>query len=494
MKKIILVSIAIVFFFNINFVSASGLIINEIMYNPQGDDGNREWVELFNNGNESITVLSGSSDLAWRFDDGAESLHKINNQLEILSGGYAILASNKDTFVSEYSFSGLVADTTMTLNNNGLVKIWNGENPRQMVFSKDYSNAGADNNNKSLQWTGSKWVACEPTPGTATTCSESEVSNNSSNDSDNSDEEDSDTSSSFTSKPKETAIPVLKTKILTKTTAFVGQPVEFLADVKYGTATYLTGRFFWNFGDGDSTVVIDNSGEFSHTYFYPGEYNVTLDYFYKTSFLEIPDFTNEIIIKVLPMTVSISKVGDVKDFFVELTNNADNKIDISGWLLSSGNKYFVLPKNTVISPKKSIIISGKISGFVFGDEKNLKLIMPTSEVVYDYSVKNISTKKIVSAVKSTEISVGENTFSSDKNFDIINDNSDQNLLATAVLSDSNIKNFKFNNFLVIVLAFILGIGGASAVYFLRRGSGGIQFRDGNSKGSNVGDDFSILDE
>lgn len=47
--------------------AASALLISEVMYNPQGGDNNREWVEIFNDGPSAIDLASYS--LGWGGDD-----------------------------------------------------------------------------------------------------------------------------------------------------------------------------------------------------------------------------------------------------------------------------------------------------------------------------------------------------------------------------------------------------------------------------------------
>ena len=64
---------------------------------------------------------------------------------------YAVLASNKDVFLSEYS-SSIVADTSMTLNNSGVVKIWNGSKDTGNVVDSVFYNSttGGSNDGNSL--------------------------------------------------------------------------------------------------------------------------------------------------------------------------------------------------------------------------------------------------------------------------------------------------------------------------------------------------------
>jgi hypothetical protein len=87
----------------------------------------------------------------------------------------------------------------------------------------------------------------------------------------------------------------------------------------------------------------------------------------------------------VPAQVVISRVGDEKDFFIELTNNTSYDTDVSGWILVSNTKSFTLPKNTMIGSKNKIIISAKITNFSIADGTTLKLLTPKREVSFDYS-------------------------------------------------------------------------------------------------------------
>jgi len=94
--------------------------INEIMYDLEGADSGREWVEIFNNSTNEVN-LSG-----WKFYDGAN--HALNvppanggqGSLMLNPGTYAIFADSAATFLTDHpGFSGIVIDTVMSLNNTG---------------------------------------------------------------------------------------------------------------------------------------------------------------------------------------------------------------------------------------------------------------------------------------------------------------------------------------------------------------------------------------
>ena len=196
------------------------------------------------------------------------------------------------------------------------------------------------------------------------------------------------------------------------------------------------------------------------------------------------------------MTVSISKVGDAKDFFIELTNNSNYEINISKWTLNANGKVFVFPKNSVIMSKKQMIISGRITGFVQIDGKSLKLMSSTGELVFDYN-SSFSQNEIVVKPVTVKTYVKNNAIE-EKIEDVkdLVDNQIQDeildqaqitgndLSATALLGDT--ENKDTNNYLFFgifgALIVLVGIG----VYFIRRKGIRANIQDGS--------DFKILDE
>jgi len=503
-KKFIFVLAVVVFFFGFKFASAESLIINEIMYDLSGSDTtdskSREWVEIYNSGPE-ITIDASK----WRFYDGSNN-RTINGEEDftVPADAYIVLAGDKTTFLSDHSgFSGIVYDTGMTsLNNTGktLEILDQDGNP---VDSVDYSSSdGANGDGNSLQLINGEWKASSPTPGVSNQDSGDEGSGDEeeNTDEENTTDEDSSSDSESATETKATATPTLKTKILAKTLAFAGQPAEFSLDVKYGSLTYTTGKYFWNFGDGDSREVINQPGRIFHTYFYPGEYAVSSEY-YKSYLSQVPDVVSKITIKVVPLTVSISKVGDAKDFFIELTNNSSYEIDISRWAINANGKVFVFPKNTAILSKKQTTVSGRITGFVSGDERNLKLISSAGDVVFDYNPPIVQTEIIKEApapvsapvkiptvetqnnnvveVETPEVEIPDQT-------QILPTQIPADILPAAVVqSDIDVKESS-NKYLFLggLAGFLIITGGF--VYFLRRNRVPANLKEGS--------DFKILDE
>ena len=101
------------------FAASGDIVITEIMYNPASSDSGSEWVEIYNSGNSDVVITEGSGNNSWRFNDGSNhTLSLIQGSLTIAPAGFAILASNSETFLAIYpEYSGTLIDTVMSLNN-----------------------------------------------------------------------------------------------------------------------------------------------------------------------------------------------------------------------------------------------------------------------------------------------------------------------------------------------------------------------------------------
>ncbi len=148
--------------------AASDITFTEIMYNPSGTDTKTEWVEIFNAGADDVTLVEGSGNDSWRFNDGSNhTLTLAQGSLAIPSGGYAILASDAATFLDGHSgFSGTVIDTVLSLNNTSDTIKLSSDKGESFFGDVTYENTlGADGDGNSLQFSGGAWAAAAETPG-----------------------------------------------------------------------------------------------------------------------------------------------------------------------------------------------------------------------------------------------------------------------------------------------------------------------------------------
>jgi hypothetical protein len=387
-KKALLFLVLSVFFIN-SHIAHAGLVINEVMYDLSGSDStsskSREWIEVYNSDATDVAIDGAT----WRIYDGGAN-RTINDQVNfsIAAGAYVILAGDKDTFLADHAgFSGTVYDTGITsLNNTGAtLKILNAIGDIVDLFTYTSSQGGAGDGN-TLQKLSSGWSAAVPTPGEA---NEAVTPSASSTGSGSSGGGSSSSTVAVETKPKIVEPKKIKVQMANKPLGFVDIPLQFQATAYgYNGETLYYGKYFWNFGDGDSREVKATGAEkFAHIYYYPGTYTVSLEYF-TNYYGDTPDAVAEATIRITPEDVSISNVGDDKDFFVELANNTAYDSDISKWVLSSASRSYTLPRNTIIEAKSKMTISGRITKFTPEDKDTLKLANSEGEIVFDYKAFN----------------------------------------------------------------------------------------------------------
>lgn len=173
--KGVAVFLAIILFFPQAFVNAN-IVINEVMYDIDGADTGREWIELFNSGSEAVDIS------AYRLIE-ADTNHKFSifqGDKSVPSLGYAIVTSDKYKFKKDWpNFMGTIFDSTFSLNNQGetlsLKDMGDSVKDKQLpikdtgqnVLDKfTYSSSmGGAGDGKSLQKIGGVWSASKPTPG-----------------------------------------------------------------------------------------------------------------------------------------------------------------------------------------------------------------------------------------------------------------------------------------------------------------------------------------
>jgi hypothetical protein len=456
-----------------NFANAE-VVITEIMYDVEGSDSGREWIELYNNGESPVVIKGGSAgDDSWRIFQQSQSGTENNRTLSpdayqgdmtINAGEYLVVTQDGVLFKGDWqSYTGnILVSSAMTLTNTsgtlGL-RLGSGGVPWSLILYN--SESGGNGDGKSLQLVGNAWLANTPTPGAA-----NELGASSSGGSQG---------GASANPPKPVVKKKIKIEITARELAFVGIPVNFKAetyDVTEEPVSY--GKYFWNFGDGDfrESNVSYFQEKFTHRYSYPGEYKVSLEY-HKNYYSEVPDAVAEILIKVIASDVIISGVGTEKDFFVEVTNNTGYDGDVSRWYLRSGEKNYVFPKNTTIGAKKSMRLSPRITGFNFSDRNNLELRNSEWDLVHEYgvalpkeekpvliSLSNVETPKSLSVSKENKEEVALMT-------ERIEAEEETSVLPASVIS-SDVSEEVTNSHLPVTIFSVLMLGSAGAVYFIRQ--------------------------
>ena len=494
-KKVTLFFIILVFFLSCQVAFAS-LTINEIMYDLSGSDSvsskSREWIEVYNS--DGAVSIDASK---WRIYDGGAN-RTINGEVNfyIPAGGYVIFAGDKDTFLEDHvGFSGTVYDTGITSLNNTGTTLQILDQDGEIVDGVTYaSSQGASGDGNSLQKISSTWQGKTATPASVNVGSSTDSSrNNNYNTEDTSSSQSSSTSENKNQKVVETKI---KTKITSNNIVFAGIPTYFEASAfgKQGEALR-DGRYFWNFGDGDSREVkTSESQKFIHTYFYAGEYRVSLEY-YSSYYANTPEASDSLVVKVVPAEILISRVGDEQDFFIELSNDTNNDTDLSNWVLVSNTRSFSFPRNTMLGSKDKLMVSSFVTHFSVTDKDTLKLLTPQGKIAFDYGASVIPVPKLISNQSlQTSLYQGRQVVPPDKGeskevllstqsvnteIEIPVENLSASVVSNSVTKDNPMRTY----ILTTVMTVFLGIS-AGAVYFIRQ----------KKVVSSVGEDFQILDE
>ncbi len=472
------------FFSLVNFASAQ-IEITEIMYDLEGSDSRREWIEIYNSGSSDITL---SDD--WRFNDGKNHTFKDppenggQGSLTISPSAYVIIASDAATFIADNSdFSGTVIDTVMSLNNTAdtlQIKDANGV----VVSEVSYNNTmGASEDGNSLQKINGAWVSATPTPGTENSTGNNLQSQQQQN-SGNSQEQTAgagvwikDNNKIYADAGEDkTVIVGADTLFKGKAFGFKNEPLE-------------KARYLWNFGDG----TIKEGNNIFHNFRYPGEYVVFLDVSsgaYSSS--------DRILVNALPSNLSISSVNFDDNSYIELYNDSKREIDISLWQLRSGDNYFIIPQNTYILPNRKNIFGKRATGLQARRNTEISLLYPNGEIAYLFT--NTPVIKTVPLIPVSQKIVKKNIGVKPKNKKIkiitnitkqkVTDKKDykqiQNttLGAAVNMADNNKNNTSLYKWLTALIGLVfLSIGG---LLFIRS-------KEIPSSNTNISDEIEIIE-
>lgn len=116
----IMVAVLIVSLAKIEVVMAQtgdeDIIFTEIMYDLDGSDGDREWVEIYNNCGSDINIDSN-----WRFFDGSNHTITVSQGDDVLNScEAAVIVDDVSAFMTDHpDYNGTILDSVISLNNTG---------------------------------------------------------------------------------------------------------------------------------------------------------------------------------------------------------------------------------------------------------------------------------------------------------------------------------------------------------------------------------------
>ncbi|MEX0651981.1 MAG: lamin tail domain-containing protein [Candidatus Paceibacterota bacterium] len=445
------------------------VVLSEIMYDLEGSDSKREWVEVFNPDGSPVS-LSG-----WRLfeSDANHRLTLITGDETLSSGAYAVIANDGDAFLLDWpDFSGTLFDSSFSLSNTGETLIIR-DSELVDIHAVTYSSEwGAQGDGKTLYYTGSQWETGIPTPGKGPYTSEDPPQEQPQ------ESQGENTAPVVTSHPVEPQIFARIVGVNTKErvvtvgadTVFTGRVVGLSGDLVSGA------RYVWSFGDGGS-----REGEsVLYHYRYPGTYQVVLT-------TSSGKYTASDRLKVLALPSEVS-VRSASQEFIEIKNDSDREIDLSWWIFLVGRESFTVPEHTMILPKSSVRFSTEITRLTPKGIDEVVLLYPNMMPVIQGSVvEDISEEQSIvsfggsslvgSAVETpyTETSVS-NTASADGDPTSSPAIADEDFQYKSQLATVN-TDTGHGGVLVGALIVLLALGSGSVLYLRKQAREGITLID-----------------
>jgi hypothetical protein len=328
--------------FAIPFHSFASVFINEVMYDLEGTDSDREWIEVKNDSSESINFSE------WKFYENSSN-HGVTlyQGEEVISpGGFAVIVDSPETFLSDWpSFSGNLFDSSWSSFSNAgetfSIKNEDGDVIDEITYTSE-DGAGGDGN--SLQIIGGVLVPASPTPGAENQPGEVVNTEN--------------VSVQDTEDTGEDDIGSLDNTFGIPDRVISGEKIKFAPELHDNEGELLfKSLFVWNLGDGN-TREDDYRRDFYHTYEYPGSYVVYVEVYENGRRKDEPDHVFRQTIKVSSANVLMT----VGDGFVSIKNKSIYELDLGGWGIVLPESYFNIPDNTIVLPGKEIYFSNDVLG------------------------------------------------------------------------------------------------------------------------------------
>jgi len=157
--------------FSLSFVLGE-VRINEVMYDPTGNDVGNEWVELYNNGTEAINITG------WKFitrnSDHDLKIPPAKNgrgDMLIYPKNYTIICQKAENFSNNYlNYTGSIIDSSWEELSNSVNETLILKNSSDYIIQELVYSGNSSNEGKSLQYISNSWQSCTPTPGYANSC------------------------------------------------------------------------------------------------------------------------------------------------------------------------------------------------------------------------------------------------------------------------------------------------------------------------------------
>lgn len=317
----------------------ANVVINEVAWMGTTNSATDEWVEIFNDGSESI-LLDG-----WVLST-ADTMMNITLSGSVAGGGYYLIERTDDTTVPDVA-ADLVTPFGSGLSNNGEILLLKNSSGAEVnrVDATDGWPAGDNVTKETMQKSGSGWITAASTPKAANVSAGTAKSSEDTADSGSSSSSSGPTSAYVA--PED--LPHIKTDAGKDTRAVVGEEAQFRG-VAWGldNEPLENARYLWNFGDG-ATGEGQNVG---HAYMFPGTYIVRLT-ISSGRYTAFDDFT----VAVGENGFQVSEAKPGVDGWIEFYNAGSEPIHVGNWIIETSSKRFVFLLGTGVSPRSFVVLS-----------------------------------------------------------------------------------------------------------------------------------------
>ncbi len=379
-KKIIFLIIFFIILL-IPFVSRAAVVINEVLYDPDGTDTGLEYIILYNNGDAPYSLtnhcLYASTEhyIFGSFNLGAKEKVVIHWNAEGSN-------TTTDLYTSKTSWSSMG-------NTSGSVALFLNHVPHSSSNILDFIQYTKKETWESAAVDAGIWAACDfiadAAEGKAIKLKTDGIDNNSSSD------WMSATPSITQEESQEQTQTTPETPLITNNQlpiadagdniiAFIDDEITFNGS-KSHDPDGLDLAYEWNLGEGG----VKNDDIVKYKYAYSGTYLVTLTVFdgryYGSDTITVEIYPKKITInEFLPSPAGKDEEGE----WTELYNNSDQIINISGWQLDDedgGSKPYIFPKNTLIAPKSYLVFPRPTTKIALNNDKGeIRLLLSTGMV------------------------------------------------------------------------------------------------------------------
>ena len=370
-QMLLLVSVYItsILFTHIAHATEPTVRITEIMYNAEGSDEGKEFVEIINDGTEEIDMTTVTFFERNDRHDG-RAITQGRGSTTLQPGTVAIIVANPEAFLHHYpSYGGTLLDTTnFALLNAGTTISLKKENMLLSSISYTIQNGANGDGNTLHSSQDGTITAGKPSPGIADGATPITTTSNTT---ENTEEERANTPTE-TQTPANTTTPtnttpapntqptastetaaVTGTETPKKATMVTNPTIIFSASITQFSVVRKKGEEketlygLWNFGDGSYAY----GKTIEHAYLHPGAYIIVFQELDKESGSEGVALQKEV--QVLFPQISIERIDDA---FIRLHNHHPFILDISGWRIEAEGTVFDFHEKSLVPKQGSTVI------------------------------------------------------------------------------------------------------------------------------------------